>query len=97
MVIELVKQCLGEGYYGQQYQNQHDEYIGTDEYENILTAMRQRVKQMKNKLKPDNSQKQYNSIPLSARTSKSQLHKGNMSSHIMQISAIEKEEGRNQH
>jgi hypothetical protein len=89
--VKLSELFLGEGYYEPQHQN--EEYFGNDEYENILTAMRQRVKQMKSKLKPDNPQKQYNSIPLSARTSKSQLHKTN----VMHISAINKEDGRSPH
>lgn len=92
---ENIHENEGEDYYEDAPQN--TQYVGTDDYENILMAMRQRVKQMKNKLKPENPSAQYNSLPVSARSSKSNLIKGNMSSQMMQISRIEKQDAKNQH
>lgn len=71
---------------------QNDEEADADQYENILTSMRQKVKQMKNKLKPNEDQ--YKSVPLSARTSKSQLQGFNMNT--MQISGYDNKERQNQ-
>jgi hypothetical protein len=49
---------------------------------------------MKNKLKPNGSQRPNNSIPLSARSSKSQLN--GFTSNRMQVSGMDREEHKNQ-
>jgi glutamine synthetase adenylyltransferase len=61
----------------------YENKVGAEEYETILSSMRQRVNQIKQKLKPENYQKCYNSMPPSARTSSSNLRKLNMTSNMM--------------
>ena len=87
----------GEDIYQSNEEDQDQDYVGTDDYENILTSMRERVKQMKHKLKPQDITKQYNSMPLSARSSNTNISRLNKSSNVMQLSRIEREESKNQH
>jgi hypothetical protein len=56
--------------------------------------MRQKVKKIKNKLKPNDSKRSNNSIPMSVRSSKSQLN-GFMNSG-MQASGFDRQEQKNQ-